>query len=68
MFKKWVKTAPAGTEEELTSIKLAELQKKFNALLVKLDADHAAATDHKATLKVEEMEKSLINSPNKQGV
>jgi len=72
-FKKYVKTAVPGSEEALVAKKMAEMIDKFNLLLIKLDTDHAGEVaavidseldvNYSSSLKVEKMDKELINSP-----
>ena len=47
--------APATSKAKLGDT-LTDLVANFNALLAKLDSNHAAATDHVATLKVTDIE------------
>ena len=47
--------SPAAADAKLGDV-LVDLVANFNALLVKLDGNHAAATDHAATLKVADIE------------
>jgi len=68
LFSKYIKTAPAGSEEELHTKKLDELIKQFNALLVKLDADTGVIdVNYSSLLKIKKSASDmLIASPKKQ--
>lgn len=68
MFAKYVKTSPAGSQEELTYKMVKDLVLKYNALLAKLDADAGVAdTNYEATLGQVNPDSLLIPSPQKQG-
>lgn len=67
-YGKYSKTAPAGSQEELSYKSVQGLILKFNALLAKLDADAGVTdTNYKSTLKVVDPDTLLIQSPKKQG-
>jgi hypothetical protein len=68
-FGKYVKTSPAGSEEELAYKSIQALVLKFNALLAKLDADAVGGADYVTVIKPGvDPDALLIQSPKKQSV